>query len=158
MSRTCTICSHPDLGSIDAALVTGEPYRSIANRFEASSSAVYRHQQDHLPVTLVKAAEAGEVAHADSLRDQLQCLHQKALDILAGAEKAGDLRTALMALQEVRSTMELTAKVTGELVNRRDSPDSQALVITKVEIVVAGRDDEKGAIVDGQVVSEDPES
>ena len=103
---------------------------------------------------MVKATEAGEVAHADSLLDQLQCLQRKALDILAGAEKAGDLRTALMALREARGTMELVGKVTGELVNHKDSRDGQPLVITKVEIVLVGRDDERPAIVEGQVVSD----
>ena len=115
MSRTCTVCIHPDLGSIDAALVAGEPYRSIAKRFGAGASAVYRHLQDHLPAALAKAKEAGEVAHGDSLLDQLQGLQAKALGILARAESAGDLRSALGAIREVRSTLGLVAKVTGEL-------------------------------------------
>ena len=115
MSRTCTICAHPDLGSIDAALVAGKPYRTIAKRFGASPPSVYRHQQDHLPAALAKAKEAGEVAHGDSLLDQLQGLQAKALGILARAESAGDLRSALGAIREVRSTLELIAKVTGEL-------------------------------------------
>ena len=115
---------------------------------------MYRHQQDHIPATLVKAQEAREVAHADTLLDHLQCLQQKALDILAEAEGAGDLRTALMAVREVRSTMELTAKVTGELVNRKDSSDSQRLTISQIEIVYVGeRNYENGSVVDGAVVS-----
>ena len=120
MSRTCTICTHSDLGLIDAALVAGEAYRSVAKRFEASAPAVYRHQQDHLPVALAKAKEAGEVAHGDSLLDQLQSLQTKALAILARAEAAGDLRTALGAIREVRSTLELVAKITGEMRDKGD--------------------------------------
>lgn len=40
----------------------------------ASPAAVYRHQQDHLPATLIQAQEAEDAARADSLMDQLQAV------------------------------------------------------------------------------------
>ena len=113
MPRTCTVCIHSDLGLIDAALVAGQPYRGIAKQFQASASAVYRHQQEHLPAALVKANEAGEVAHGDSLLDQVRDLQEKALAILSAAERAGDLKTALSAVREARGCLELLAKITG---------------------------------------------
>ena len=73
---------------------------------------MYRHQQGHLPATLLKAREAHQVAHADNLLAQLQSVQQKALEILAMAEGTGDLRSALAALRELRGTVELTAKLT----------------------------------------------
>lgn len=118
MGRTCVTCIHPQHEAIDKALVTGEPYRNVAKHFGASPPSVYRHQQDHLPVALVKAKKAQGVAHGDDLLAQLRELQGKALEILTQAEKAGDLRTALMAVREVRGTLELVAKVTGELVNK----------------------------------------
>jgi transposase len=42
MPRRCTVCDHPEKHSIDEALVSGAPYRSVAKRFELSESAVYR--------------------------------------------------------------------------------------------------------------------
>jgi hypothetical protein len=69
---------------------------------------MYRHQQAHLPVTLLKARDAHQVAHADNLLAQLQSLQQKTLEILAMAEEKGDLRSALGALRELRGTVELT--------------------------------------------------
>ena len=112
MPRTCTICSNHQHEAIDQELVSGTPYRTVAKRFDASAPSMFRHQQGHLPVTLLKAREAHEVAHADGLLAQLQSLQQKTLEILARAEGTGDLRSALAALRELRGTVELTAKLT----------------------------------------------
>ena len=68
----------------------------------------------------MKAVEAAELAHGGSLLEQLEGLQVKALGILTKAEQAGDLRTALMAVREVRSTLELGGKITGELVSRHE--------------------------------------
>ena len=112
MPRACTICASTQHQAIDQALVAGTPYRAVAERFAASPPSVYRHQQGHLPATMLKAREAQEVAHADGLLAQLQSLQQQTLEILARAESTGDLRSALAALRELRSTVELTAKLT----------------------------------------------
>ena len=80
---------------------------------------MYRHQQGpHLLVTLLKAREAHQVAHADNLLARLQSLQQKALEILAMAEDKGDLRSALGALRELRGTVELTAELTGQMTGK----------------------------------------
>ena len=120
MGRTCATCIHPEHEAIDKALLAGQPYRSVARQYEASPPSVYRHQQDHLPAAMVKALEVAQVAHGGSLLEQLNGLQIKALGILTRAEQAGDLRTALMAVREVRSTLELVGKVTGELVSRHE--------------------------------------
>src|SRR3712207_7371116 len=82
MPRRCTVCDHPERHSIDEALVTGAPYRSVAKQFGLSESAVYRHKTDHLPSHLLKARELKEVAQADDLLDQVRHLQAHALDIL----------------------------------------------------------------------------
>ena len=47
---------------------------------------------------------------------QLQSLQQKALDLLNSAEGgSGDLRGALSALRELRGTVELTVRLTGQI-------------------------------------------
>jgi hypothetical protein len=97
MPRRCTVCDHPERHSINEALITGAPYRSVAKCFGLSESAVYRHKTEHLPVHLLKAREVEEAARADDLLDQVRNLQTHALDILERAEKAGDLRTALAA-------------------------------------------------------------
>jgi hypothetical protein len=118
MPRRCTVCDHPQRHSIDEALVTGAPYRSVAKRSGLSESAVYRHKAEHLAAHLLKAKEVEEVAHADDLLQQVRDLQSHALDILERAEKAGDLRTALAAISQARGNLELLGKLAGELDER----------------------------------------
>jgi transposase-like protein len=118
MPRRCTVCDYPKRHSIDEALVTGAPYRSVAKRFGLSESAVYRHKTEHLPTHLLKAREVEETARADALLEQVRHLQTHALGILERAEKAGDLRTALVAISQARGNLELLGKLAGELNER----------------------------------------
>jgi transposase-like protein len=118
MPRRCTVCDHPKRHSIDEALVSGTPYRSIAKQFGLSESAVYRHKAEHLLVHLLKARDVEEAARANDLLDQVRHLQGRALDILARAEEAGDLRTALAAISQARGNLELLGKLAGELDER----------------------------------------
>lgn len=115
MPRTCTICKHPQREGMDAALVAAEPLRSIAERFGTSATALHRHKVDHVSRALVRAAEARELAHDGKLLDQVKGLIARAQSILSKAEARGDHRTALAAIREVRGTLELLGKITGEL-------------------------------------------
>lgn len=140
MPRTCTVCTHPERPEIDRALLSGEPYRNIAQRFGTSPTALYRHKE-HLPNELVKAKEAEEVADADNLLEQVKSLQTRAISILDRADVAGDLRTALSAIREARGNLELLAKLLGELqqegtVNVTVSPEwltLRAVLITALQ-------------------------
>ena len=118
MPRSCTVCTHEARAEIERALVAGEAFRHIAARFDTSTGALQRHKADHLPVKLVKAQEAEEVAHADDLLKQVRDLQGRALAILDKADEAGELRTALAAIREARGNLELLAKLLGELDER----------------------------------------
>src|SRR3712207_3703839 len=105
MPQPCSVCQHRERGAIDRALVAGEPARTVASRYVTlGRMAVQRHKENHLPASLVKAQEAAEVAHADDLLSQVRDLRDKALGILTKAERAGDLKTALLAIREARAT------------------------------------------------------
>jgi hypothetical protein len=118
MPRACSICVHADRPAIDAALVGGESFRNIAERFGTSATATFRHRGDHLPSALVQAQAAEDVARADTLLDQLATLQADARRIGGKAETAGDLRTALAGIRELVRIVELTAKMIGELDER----------------------------------------
>jgi hypothetical protein len=118
MPRRCTVCTHPDRESIDEALVGGTALSALSAKYRVSEDAVGRHKGNHLPAKLVMAQAAEEVTQADSLLDQVRDLQDKALDILAKAEEAGELRTALGAVREARGNLELLAKLLGELDER----------------------------------------
>ncbi len=119
MSRTCTVCTHIDREAIDKALVDGDAVRAVASRYvPLSKTALQRHKDEHLPHSLVKAQAAQEVAHADSLLDQVQSIQGRTLAILTAAETSKDGRLALGAIREARSNLEMLAKLTGELDER----------------------------------------
>ena len=115
MSRTCTVCNHPKVSEINEALLGTEAYRIIAKRFGASASAMYRHQQEHLPQALVRASDASEVLSADNLLEKVSGLEADARRIATTAETSGDLRVALAGIRELVRITELLPKLTGQL-------------------------------------------
>jgi len=115
MPRVCTVCAHADREAIDTALVAGTPLREISALYRVSEDAVARHAAKHIPATLTKAQDAADAAHADDLLAQVRGLQARALAILDAAEALGDLKTALAAIRETRGTLELLAKLTGDL-------------------------------------------
>jgi hypothetical protein len=115
VGRACTVCAHPEVGAIDRSLVEGAPNRRVASRHGVTERAVRNHKANHLPAALAKAKEAGEIANAGDLLDQVRGLHGRTLAVLAASEDAGDLRTALAAIGEARRNLELLAKLVGEL-------------------------------------------
>ena len=125
MPRRCTICTHKSRAKIDKALVERERFRTIADQFGVSKSALLRHSDDHLPAALVKAQAATEAAQADALLAQVVDLRDKALDVLDTAQGSKDLRAALGAIREARGCVELLAKLAGQL---KDAPTVNILV------------------------------
>lgn len=115
MPRRCSICDHPQRDAIDNYLVEGGSYRSIAKQFDVSAPATLRHKRNHLPASLVRAHEAKQAASADNLLANVCKLQKRAERILRSAEKSGDHRVALSAIRELRNTIELLARLAGEL-------------------------------------------
>lgn len=109
--RACTVCTHAEREAIDAAIVSGEPNRRVATRYRLSEAAVRRHRDNHISAALALAAEASGMVRADDLLQQVADLQTKAYKILAKAEKAGELRTCLLAIREAARCLELQAKM-----------------------------------------------
>ena len=119
MPRACTTCAHPDRRTIDTELATGHVVnRRIAARTGLAETSVRRHAANHLPATLVAAAEAEDVAHAIDVLGQLRAINAATLAVLADARKRGDGDLALKAVDRVQRQIELQAKLLGELEER----------------------------------------
>lgn len=114
MPRKCSVCGHERLEEINRFLLAGASFRNVAEQFSITTAALFRHKQ-HLPIGMVKAQEAIEVAKADTLLDQVLWLRDKSVSILEKAERAGDLRVALQGVREARNCLELLGKLAGEL-------------------------------------------
>jgi hypothetical protein len=72
------------------------------------------------------AEKAEEVARAGRILANVQQLQEKAVEILAHAESERDWRTALQAIREARSCLELLGRLAGEL---QDSPTVNVLLL-----------------------------
>jgi len=111
MPRVCTICSHPNKADIDKALLSGESFRNLSERFGTSTSALFRHKQEHLPVSMIKAQQVQEMTYGESLVGEMQNLIARTEGILREAERVGDLRLALDAIKQSRANLEMMAKL-----------------------------------------------
>jgi len=128
MPRQCTVCTHSEREAIDHALVAGESFRNIAERFGTSVGALVRHKTDHIPAHLAKAQEAKEVTQADSLLDRLLDLSKETAAILKDARKGDekDNELALKAIARAEKQIELQARLLGEL---KDTTTVNVLVL-----------------------------
>jgi hypothetical protein len=123
MSRGCSICEHDDLEEIDAALASNERIRTIADRWSVSKTALMRHRNEHLHVSVIEAQEAKEAeakeaeanAPADELLDRVCDLQKHTLTILEEAEEARELSVALQAIREAKGNLASSAKFLDEL-------------------------------------------
>jgi hypothetical protein len=115
MSRVCTICSHKSRNAIEDAFIAGTPKRRIAAQYGVTEQAVRRHLREHLPALLTLVRDAEQASRADSLLDRIEALQTRTLAILSAVEGADEHRTALAAIREARSNLELIGEVTKEL-------------------------------------------
>jgi len=119
MPRRCTVCDHDEGHAINVALVQRESYRTIANHYGVSESALKRHSGEHLPQLLVKARDAVESAEADDLLAELKTEKEHIQELKGLAVKDEDYRTALLAVDKALRALELQARVSQIL---KDAP------------------------------------
>lgn len=114
----CTVCRHPDRPEIDRQLAGGMSNLGIAERWALSKDSVRRHRATHLSAALKAVQTKRETAGATKAVDRAEHLYEKASKILEAAETEGQGQLALSAIKELRATVELLAKLSGELDER----------------------------------------
>jgi hypothetical protein len=123
----CPVCAHTENEAIDIALATGVETRAeIGRRYALDRSALYRHAHGgHLDDRLVdNAAEAASDA-AEGLIDRVVALADRLERRLAlrDADADGlDMDVARLA-RELRSVLDLFARVSGQLIERVELTD-----------------------------------
>lgn len=128
----CRACLHRDRPAIDRALVDGEAVPAIARSYELEDYTVYRHRRSHLRESLVRAASDRADRQAATLQEQVRGILEQARGILNHAEASGDYGTALTAIREVRGTLDLLGRVTGELTS-----GTSVTVVNQLGVTVA---------------------
>lgn len=133
MPQVCTICRHARRDEIDRALLDGDSFRNIAQRFGTSATALFRRKRRDLPAALVKAKGASEAFRAETLLDRLKALNAETLAILREARDVGtrDNELALKAISRVERQLEFEARLLGEL-------DDAAKIAVGVNVTSSG--------------------
>lgn len=141
MGRPCTVCERPELERqlIDREIVAGGHYRDIARRHSLGKDAVMRHRS-HISAALARMEAVKEQAEAHQAEDLLayvQELIDESRSALADAKRSGAGGLRLGAIRELRASVELRGRATGELkdggttvqvLNVMASPEMQAII------------------------------
>ena len=101
MTRTCTVCRHPDRIAIDTALRTRTPFRAISRRHNLSKDAIARHRANHL---------TRDVPTAEALRNEMSAACTRVLALLEKAEKSVNWELTIRAVREARACVDALAR------------------------------------------------
>lgn len=89
---------------------------TIAQKFAVDYTSLHRHRKSgHMPQALVTVHSEKEAQRATSLLERVEAVVTRTEAILDGAERDGRHALALSAIRELRSSLELLGKLTGEL-------------------------------------------
>lgn len=133
----CSICTHPQLADITAALMARQPYRAIEARYDVSRSAIDRHCTRHVSKAFRQLAAAEKLTDAALIVEpvlvEMRRLNSRSLRILEQAERSNDGALALGAVRECRRNLEVIARLTGELDSRApgEAADSRLTVVVQ---------------------------
>ncbi len=162
MPRTCTICNHEQLNAINIDIVSNMSYQNVADKYDVSSSAVFRHAKSHVGPAPVKAvmlrANAKELVDQGLLTNEmiigelLAGVFATAQAILDKAMIADKPELQLKALKEARDSLMLlykfTAKQTETVVDTDLEDDFKALVLALRRTLPDHRDAARDIIAD----------
>jgi hypothetical protein len=124
-SKRCQVCRHEHRWRIELLRAAGASLDSLAAKFKVDRDAIWRHWQNHVsdeakasyligPADMEKLAEkAAETG--DSVLDYLKICRGALLAQLASMQIAGDSRNVAYVTGQLVRTLEVIAKISGEL-------------------------------------------
>jgi hypothetical protein len=131
MPRTCTICNHPERDQIEEAILANEPLRRIVARYGTSTGSLQRHKSGCVPNTLATAHDTSEIVRGHGLLERIAVLEGDARRFQKAAEKAKDLRTALLATREL-------LRIVGMLATIRPPEPQESIPLIEIRMVSPG--------------------
>lgn len=115
MQERCHVCQSSHRLQIDRALVQGRSKASISREFGISEQSLTNHEKKHLSHQLATAWEKKEMDENFSLLGRIDKILVRAEKIYKRNYEQGKDGTALKALSEQRSTIELLARISAYL-------------------------------------------
>jgi hypothetical protein len=123
MGRKSKIESHPQSKIIIKQLASGAEYSTILLDFpQLTRFDLDYYVKNKLPELLSKSGDLKAELTSDQGNDTLaevRALKTRAMEILEQAQRAGDLRTALLGIREARGCLELSLKAEGRISSQK---------------------------------------
>ncbi len=123
----CASCTHPQQAEINADLISGQSMNSLSKKWGISDTSLAAHKRNHISAGL-KAVKAGKDGKGLRAKDRLETMISTCENLLKWAQGMQDANgnfqvlpnvgQALSAVRELRATIELLARITGELDDR----------------------------------------
>ena len=136
----CTICAHSERLRIELLRAAGVSLDALAAKFDVSRDAIWRHWTHHVTVEAKGRFLAGPgdvatlaekaTAEGDSVLDYLKMVRSTLVAQLAAVTEAGDARSATYVAGQLTRTLEVYARVTGEV-----GQLAQTLNVTNVAVL-----------------------
>jgi hypothetical protein len=134
----CAGCLHSNRDALDAQLVQGVPYRSIAAAFDLSLGAISRHRK-HVKEMIQARSSVETSEHGSALLARVEEVITEARAILVDAKANKSFGPATQALNSITRALELCARLSGEL----QAPNSGGIHLTKITNVNVTNYDDK---------------
>ena len=125
ISRRCQVCRHPERWRLELLRAGGASLDSLAEKFGLDRDAIWRHWNRHVSVEMKAGYLAGPVQLQElaakaadtggSVLDHLQAVRTVLMGILANMTEGGDGRGAAYVAGRLTTTLEVIARVSGEL-------------------------------------------
>jgi hypothetical protein len=144
MGRKSKIESHSDWKIIVKQLASGEEYSNIIQDYPELTWFDFYYANNKLHKIISKSDELKAEIEGDLGNDTLaevRALKTRAMETLEQAQKAGDLKTALIGIREARGCLETCLKAEGQLkdgsqitiINNPEWVELRTLIITALD-------------------------
>jgi hypothetical protein len=110
MALRCTVCQHPAITDIDKGLMAGYSFRSLAEQYGVSASALFRHTR-HLARRLELEGDHREHQHQVQVLDKLDILEHRLNRLFTQAREHNSYHVALGCIQEHVRLLALIEKI-----------------------------------------------
>jgi hypothetical protein len=116
MPRTCSVCKSPDKLPAENAILRLVPLSRIAQQTKLSVDALQRHK-GHMGKNIARTVpyDAEQALSSVTLLSRVQSLIVEVREIANCAKKNKSWASAISALRELRSCLELLGRMSGEL-------------------------------------------
>jgi hypothetical protein len=118
----CKVCTHPKQSEIDSLIMVDGATKDIARRFAVSIQSLARHRR-HYTLKLAQSATPKllKKIDVDDIVTKVDAAEREAQSMMQDARQAGDIRTALTAIDTLKSLWKFLADIKGWM-NKAQQP------------------------------------